>query len=223
MKKKWHYWALSAIKGTLIPLIMCTAYGLVMFIGEDEVSITTIINETIMFYYMIVSVGISAVFCNTTIPLTLDIVLSLGSTRKDAFKHINIFFAIFTLLFTAIFIILGLVTDKGLIEMFPAIITYVACIFLSSGIGAMGGAHNLKKNSKLGFIYFASMLSAVLIPMAILGFSGTVNIMTGGDFSADFENIGKIITCVAIALAILFYGLGMSQIKKQLNIHEVRI
>lgn len=223
MKKKWHYWALLAIKGTLIPLIMCTAYGLVMFIGEDEASITTIINETIMFYYMIVSVGIGAVFCNTTIPLTLDIVLSLGSTRKDAFKHINIFCAIFTLLLTAIFIILGLVTDKGLIEMLPAIITYVACIFLSSGIGAIGGAHNMKKSSKFGFIYFASMFSALLIPMAILGFSGTVNIMTGGDFSADFENIGKIITCVAIALAILFYGVGMSQIKKQLNIHEVRI
>ena len=59
--------------------------------------------------------------------------------------------------------------------------------------------------------------------MVLLLFSGTVNIMTGGDISIGLDNIGKIITVVAIVLGILFYGLGMSKMKKQLYVHEVRI
>ncbi len=221
--KKANYWISTAFKNAFLLIIMCTVYAAIMSIGNDEKSIIKILNETIMFYYMIVSVAIGAVFCNTTIPIMLDIVLSLGSTRKDAFKHINIFVSIFTILLTITFTILGLVTGKSISKLIPAIITYTSCILFSSGIGAFGGAHNLKKGSKLLLIYFISMLLSILLSIGLLLFSGTVNIMTDGDFSFDFARFGTVITIVSVILACIFYPLGMTKMKKQLYLHEVRI
>lgn len=223
MKSKSHYWVMLALKNTLFVLGICFVYGLFMCIGDDKVSLTEAINDNIMFYFMIVTTILASVFCYTTIPMQIDLVMSLGSTRKDVFKHINIFIGVYFSFITAMFIILGLLSEKSFPEMFQSIITFIACLFISSGIGFFVGTKTLKKSNTKGLIYILMSFISFIIPVLIITFSGTLETMTGDRFLINFGKLKMYVSLGSIFAAILLYPMGMLKMKRQLNVHEVRI
>lgn len=223
MNDKALYWVKLATKNTLFILGMCFAYGLFMCIGNNSISLTEAINNTIMFYFLIISTVLAAIFCYTTIPMQIDLVMSLGSTRNDVFKHINIFIAVYYTLITAAFILLGLLSEKSLPEMFQSIITFIACLFISSGTGFFVGATTLKKSAAKGITYILMSFISFIVPVLIITFSGTLEVMTGDQFLYDFGNLKMYVSIGSIFAAILLYPTGILKMKRQLNVHEVRI
>ncbi len=223
MNDKALFWVKLAAKNTLFILSMCFVYGLFMCIGDDSISLTEAINDTIMFYFIIVSTVLAAIFCYTTIPMQIDLVMSLGSTRKDVFKHINVFIAVYHILITATFILLGLLSEKSLPEMLQSIITFIACLFISSGTGFFVGSATLKKGSTKGLIYILMSFISFIVPVLIITFSGTLETMTGDQFLSDFGQLKMYVSIGSIFAAIVLYTTGILKMKHQLNVHEVRI
>ena len=223
MKNKYYYWISTAFKNSLIVLVACLLYGFIMYVGTEKISLSDIISETIMFYYLMISTAFISVFTFSNVPFMTDIALSLGSTRKDIVKGIHIFNSILIILFTIFLIILGMLSKNNIFEIFRGIITYSASLIISIGISSFISAGTLKKGAKLGLLYAISTLLSVAIPLISLFFSGTFKMMTRNNVPADFGSKEIIVTVITICFGIVAYIVGSLKMRTQLLVHEVRI
>ncbi len=223
MKNKYYYWTTTAIKNSSALVIACMTYGMIMSIGIGTGSLKDIINNNIMFYFMMISIASMSVFTFSSIPFMTDIALSLGSTRKDIFRGANIFNSLLIVFLTIILIVLALLSEKNIVESIRGILTYVASLTISAGIGSFAGTLNMKKGAKVGISYSISTICSIIIPLVLLFFSGTFKIMTDNKIPTDFGKKELITTIIAVVLGMITYALGALKMKSQFAKHEVRI
>jgi len=223
MQDKFYYWKTTALKVISLFFIMCAVYGLLMYFGNDDMTLPVFINDTIIFYFLLINMTMTAACAFTTIPMNINVVLSLGSTRKDAYKGILVFHAILVSLSTIVLLILCLVTPKNPLSLLRGISSYIACLLLAFGFGTFGGVYNLLKGKKLTTMYFFTTLSAIAIPLLLLMFSGAAKILTAGEINFDFGDTSLYITVATIIISIIVYSVSLIKTKKVLAKYEVSV
>lgn len=223
MKNKYYYWTYTAVKNVLILLIICFIYSLIMCVFSDKDSPSKLVNEDLIFYFTMMGSIFLSVNNSSTLPIMLDISLSLGSTRKQAFMGVNILNAIFITFIALLFLILGLLMGNSLLEMLLPFISYSGAIMLSAGIGIFSATLNMAKSAKLGFRYLLLCFVAVILPLLLLFLSGTITNIINADTPEFVKEISTPIIIITLTAGILTYALSCLKMKKHIEIHEVRI
>lgn len=225
MKSRLSYWISSAVKSCLLFLILTLIYSLVFGLLNGDWEKSTSLREIIVrsragFYYQIMAVIVMMLWASTVFPSTTDLVLSVGSTRKSAYKGMCVFSGIsvvfITVFHTLILLLQG--TEPG--RMLKPSIGVMGATLIALGFGMLAATLHMKKDGGKVFAILILNCAGSLLSIATLLCSRASFVALNSKYQFPYSEIWCI---VSILLGIILCVTGFAKMKKTVNTHEVRV
>lgn len=222
MRSRLSYWISSAVKSCVLLLAIALLYGLLFSLGDwEKNSLKAIMAEAgVGFYYQLMAVIVMMLWLSTVFPSTTDLVLSVGSTRKSAYKGMCVFSGISVVFITVFhtFILFLQGTEPG--RILKPTIGVMGAALIALGFGMLAATLQMKKDGGKVFAMLILNCAGSLFSIAALFCSGASFVALNLKYQFPYSEIWCI---VSILLGIILCVTGFAKMKKTVNTHEVRV
>ena len=225
MKSKISYWTKNAVKNCVMLVIIAFVYSIVFLLVGDgwdnSSSLREIVTKTqVGFYYQVMAMVMILIWVESIFPSTINLVLSVGSTRKSAYKGICAYSVISLIMITVFHALILIMQGIDIINVVQASFGMLGAELIGLGVGILAASLQMKKNGGKVFAMFGLNLAGMLLSIAAM-------ICSGASFVAMYSKSefphSEIWCIVSIVLGIILCVTGFVKMKKTLSTHEVRV
>lgn len=214
---RWSYWIKTGWQHSIFIILISMFYGIFMaLVGDNFVEEMTFYS----FNYGTVMSSIMLVIINTTkIPFTLNLILSLGETRKNCVKGITIMNFTTIIINAFVLSLLGLYIHNYSFILFSTLIILPSINLIATGAGML----TYSINKTLSTTFNGVQILLIILAITLVGF---LHLATGthADEVLDIRNtVTQAFIIISIALGLILTIAGTCLLKKRVMQLEVKL